>query len=128
MVCLNNMGLFMQTLRTVIGATVADFFYTPIWWYTRGLGKQVRGVGGSLAVRHRDLAIDVWLKNILVPMYGQHDFTGRLISFFMRLAQIIGRIIALIVWAFLLVVWLMIWVLIPMGMGYLVYRQAVNFL
>lgn len=122
------MGLFLQTLRTVIGGTVLDFLYTPVWWYTRGLWRQLRGAAGSLAARQEALAVDVWMNNLFVPMYGQYDFTGRLISFFMRLAQIIGRMIALIVWAALLLVWLMAWLLIPVGVVYLIYMQGVNLL
>jgi len=114
------MGLLIVTLRIVIFQTVADFLYTPIWWYSRGLLKQFRGVSGSLLSRKQDLAIDVWLKNIGKPMYGQYDFTGRLISFFMRLAQIIGRTIALVIWALLLIVWLLIWLAIPIAIVYFI--------
>src|SRR3989338_3745667 len=107
------MGLMIQTLRAVISGTIADFLYTPIWWYTGGLLRQLKGVWGSFVARQEQLAIDVWLKNLFVPMYGQYDFTGRLISFFVRFAQIIGRAIVLLIWAVLLLVWLMVWVLIP---------------
>lgn len=122
-----TMGAFLQTLRAVLIGTLADFLYTPGWWYTRGLWKQLRGVVGSWAARQRDLAIDVWLKNLFVPMYGQYDLAGRLISFFMRLAQIVGRGIVLVIWAGLLLGWLMVWVLIPVGVGYLIYRQVLGF-
>jgi len=117
------MGLFFATVKSVIFATVADFLYTPIWWYTRGLWRQFQGVAGSILTRQRDLAIDVWFKNLLVPMYGQYDLTGRLISFFMRLVQIIGRVIVLLIWVGLLLVWLMVWVLIPAGVMYLIWQQ-----
>ena len=63
------MALFFQTLRAVIGATAADFLYTPIWWYTRGLLKQLKGVAEILGTRQEALAIDVWVKNIGKPMY-----------------------------------------------------------
>ncbi|OGL66029.1 hypothetical protein A3B21_00680 [Candidatus Uhrbacteria bacterium RIFCSPLOWO2_01_FULL_47_24] len=117
------MGTFLQTLRTVLLDVVADFFYTPVWWYTRGLLKQMRAVSGSLAARQDALGISVWIKNISKPMYGQYDIAGRIISFFMRLAQIIGRSIVLIIWAGLLLIWLMIWVLIPVGIVYLIWLQ-----
>lgn len=45
----------------------------------------------------RYFAIEVWIKNIFVPMFGQHDWQSRLISVFMRLVQIIGRSLALVV-------------------------------
>lgn len=117
------MGLFYQTIKAVMFATIADFLYTPVWWYSRGLWRQLRGAAGSFVGKQRDLAIDVWLKNLLVPMYGQYDMVGRLISFFMRLVQIIGRAIVLLIWAGLLVMWLIAWVLIPVGVVYLFWKQ-----
>lgn len=42
-------------------------------------------------------AIEVWIKNIFVPMFGQRDWQSRLISVCMRLVQIIGRTLALVV-------------------------------
>lgn len=117
------MTRFFQTLRAVLGATVADFLYTPVWWYSRGLLRQFQGVWGSLLARHEALALDVWIKNIGTPMYGQYDFAGRVISFVMRLAQIVGRLFVLVVWAALLLAWLMVWVLIPVGVVYLIVMQ-----
>lgn len=114
---------FWQTLKAVAGGTVADFLYTPVWWYTRGLWRQLRGAGASLSRKQKDLAMEVWLKNLLVPMYGQYDITGRLISFFMRLVQIVGRAFILAVWTVLCVVWLMAWLLIPIGVVYLIWLQ-----
>ena len=120
------MSLFFQTLRAVGGATGADFLYTPIWWYTRGLLKQMKGVAGSLGARQEALAVDVWLKNLFVPMYGQYDIAGRLISFFMRLFQSIGRIMVLIIWAALLLIWLMAWLLIPVTVVYLIVTVGIT--
>ena len=117
------MGLLFQTLKAVFIDTIADFLYTPLWWYTRGLWRQMRGTVGSLAKQQRDLAIAVWLKNLFVPMYGQYDITGRIISFFMRLAQIVGRAIVLVIWVALLLMWLVVWILIPVGVGYLIFTQ-----
>lgn len=122
------MGAFSGTLRTVFVNTIADFFYFPIWWYTRGLLKQFKGVTGSFLSRKHDLAIDVWLKNIGTPMYGQYDFAGRVISFFMRLAQIIGRTFVLAVWAVLLLLWLLVWVAIPLIVVYFFVSQLTNFI
>lgn len=117
------MGLFFQTFRAVLGGTIADFLYTPVWWYSRGLLRQFQGVWGSLGARYEALALDVWVKNIGTPMYGQYDISGRIISFVMRLAQIVGRLFVLVVWAALLLTWLMVWVLIPVGVLYLIVIQ-----
>lgn len=71
----------------------------------------------------RTLAIRVWIKNIFVPMFGMHDWQSRLISFFMRVVQIIGRSIALLIFTFAALLALAIYVLIlPTAVGSAVYH------
>lgn len=122
------MGSFFATLKSVFLETIADFFYFPLWWYSRGLLKQLKGAGGSIVARQDALAIDIWIKNLGKPMYGQYDFVGRLISFFMRLFQIGVRTLMLIVWTALVLVWLAVWLLIPVGGVYIIFAQIQNYL
>lgn len=68
-----------------------DFLYFPIWWYSAGFINVLKGVGHFYQQQEASLSFLVWLKNLFVPMYGQHDTIGRLISFFIRLVQIIFR-------------------------------------
>jgi hypothetical protein len=81
---------FLQTMATEIGRILT----LPIWWYTKGLIFWVQLVRQQFLAALQFLALDVWLKNWFVPMFGQHDWTGRIISFFMRTIQIIFRVIA----------------------------------
>lgn len=117
------MNLLFPTIRTVLLNVVADFFYFPVWWYTGGLKKQLTGILGSFLARQDALALDIWIKNIVTPMYGQYDIQGRIISFIMRLAQIIGRLFILIVWGILLLAWLTVWLFIPVAVAYFIYIQ-----
>lgn len=127
-VLFSNMLFFFKTLKVVFLDIIADFIYFPIWWYTRGLFRQIRSVFKSLYVRQDALAIGVWLKNLNKPMYGQYDMSGRIISFFARLSQIIGRSIWLLIWMLILLVWILLWLLIPVAIVYLIYVQIANFL
>lgn len=53
----------------------------------------------------KSMAVGVWVKNIFVPMFGQRDWQSRIISFVMRVVNIIGRSFAGLIWGlFLLVV------------------------
>jgi len=52
-----------------------------------------------------NLAPGLWLKNIFVPMFGQTDWQGRITSFFMRLVNVIGRGMGLLIWT--MVVWIL---------------------
>ena len=71
------------------------------------------------------LAIGVWTKNIFVPMFGMHDWQSRIISFFMRVVQIIGRSIALCILTVIIVFALVLYVLIlPVAVGCMLYHFA----
>lgn len=75
----------------IIVRVVWDFLYFPIWWYSTGLIKTLRGVWFFYRRQEASLGFYVWLKNMFVPMYGQYDIAGRLISFLIRLVQVIYR-------------------------------------
>jgi hypothetical protein len=67
----------------------------------------------ALRYRARAYAFVIWIKNFFVPMYGQYDWTGRLVSIFMRIVVLIGRGIALVVEAMVYAAGLVVWVLAP---------------
>jgi hypothetical protein len=90
-----------------------DFLYFPLWWYSAGLVKTIRGVGRFYRTAATDLGFWVWLKNIFVPMYGQYDIAGRLISFIIRLVQVILRGLALALIVLLGLVFLIFYILLP---------------
>lgn len=73
---------------------VVDAVRFPAWWYTTGLVHTIQSLFGVWQGYARTLAISVWIKNIFVPMYGQYSIQGRIISVFMRGAQIVFRSIA----------------------------------
>jgi hypothetical protein len=107
------MNLFLESLRLVFLNILGDFFYFPLWWYTVGFFRMLKKASLSLVEYERDLGIDIWIKNLFVPMYGQYDIAGRIISFFMRLAQIIGRTLVLLIWLLILLAFLAAWLVLP---------------
>ena len=105
-------------LQTIFRATILNFLIFPLWWYSRGLFVVLGGSFHSIKEQQRNLALDIWLKNIFVPMYGQYDIAGRIISFFMRLAQIIGRSVALAVWTVIVAAGIGLWLVLPVVIAY----------
>jgi hypothetical protein len=91
---------------------VRDLVFFPIWWYTQGLMELLKKVTGFWSDSLKGLNLLVWLKNILVPMYGQRDVAGVLISIGMRIVQIIfrglGFLILLILGTAIIVLWLIL--------------------
>ena len=98
---------------TAVGEAVFVIIYFPFWWYSVGFIRILRSLGRFLSERQESLALLVWLKNIFRPMYGQSDFAGRLISFFMRLIQILFRTIALIFYLLLVIILAIGWLVLP---------------
>lgn len=68
---------------------IRDVLYFPVWWYSRGLMDLLKSLGRFLSNEQKSLGLLVWVKNIFKPMYGQYDWQGMLISFFVRLVQVI---------------------------------------
>lgn len=97
----------------IIVELIRDILYFPLWWYSRGLLNLILSVKNFLANKQKALALLVWLKNIFKPMYGQYDLAGKLISFFMRLIQIIFRSIFMLLWTILALAVIVFWILLP---------------
>jgi len=97
----------------ILAELVRDVLYFPCWWYSRGLVNLLLGVNDFLVNKQKSLALIVWLKNIMRPMYAQDDLAGILISFFVRLVQIIFRSALLLFWLVLAVLAVAAWLLLP---------------
>jgi len=112
----------------VIGQLFTDLLYFPFWWYTKGLAKVIRWAEKYLAARLQANGLLVWLKNIFVPMYGQTDWAGILISFLTRVVQIIVRSIMMLFWLVLTIIVVMIWLIAPIIVIYQLGFQINHFL
>lgn len=85
----------------------------PVWWYTKGLGNVIKKILAVLRYRAKAYAFAIWIKNFFVPMYGQYDIAGRLVSVFMRFVVLIGRAIAMFVEALVYLAGLVVYLLAP---------------
>lgn len=98
---------------------VARFFFLdlagsivhfPMWWYTSGAFGVITWMRDDLGYRWKSYSIGIWIKNFFVPMYGQYDWTGKIVSVFMRIVVLVGRLIFFAIesalYSFLLVLWL----------------------
>ena len=104
---------FFLLIKYVAIDLVGDFIYFPLWWYSKGLKKALMFTGQKIIRIQNSLGVSIWAKNLFRPMYGQYDIQGRLISFLMRLFQLIIRSIAF-VFIFILILFIpVIWVIFP---------------
>lgn len=118
----NNFAIYSTK---ILAELVWDIIYFPLWWYTKGLLYLLKGLRQFLINREKSLALLVWIKNIFRPMYAQYDWQGMLISFFIRLIQIIFRGIILMIWLILALLILLAWIILPVLIFYQVIFQII---
>ncbi|MBF8280452.1 MAG: hypothetical protein HW383_225 [Candidatus Magasanikbacteria bacterium] len=110
-----------------LGALALNIVTAPFWWYSVGLFVFSQMMAESLRRAARNLGIALWAANLFTPMFGQYDRVGRIISFFVRLANVIGRSIALVLFAVWWLILFLIWIagpvvaLVGLFMAYLNY-------
>ena len=104
---------FLTYGAKIVAQIVFEFLYFPVWWYSVGFFRTLKKTWGAFRAQEQSLGFSVWVKNLFIPMYGQSDFTGRAISFVIRLVQIIARGLALFVWALGLLAFLLAWLALP---------------
>lgn len=98
---------------------ILDLVYFPIWWYTGGIVYVFGVCRDFLSSANGFLAPGLWLKNIFVPMFGQYDLQGRLVSFFMRLMNVIFRSIGLFLWSLVILILFLLWIVVPLLIMYM---------
>ena len=85
----------------------------PIWWYTKGLRGVVDAAVNAIRYRTQSFGLKIWIGNFFVPMYGQYDITGRLVSVFMRFVVLVSRLVALGVEAVIYGAGIALWIVAP---------------
>ncbi len=118
--------MYALAFQKLIIEALVDIFYFPIWWYSFGAVKAAEWCFNLFKEGNLRLAPGIWLANIFVPMFGQYDWQGRLVSFFMRVVQIIFRGAALLVWTLACFTLFVIWLILPLVIGYGFYRSLIK--
>jgi len=108
---------FLYSLK-IVGEIFKNILFFPFWWYTRGLFSFIEREISFLNSQQKSLALMVWVKNIHKPMFGQTDWQGRFISFFMRLFQIIIRGMVMVFWILFTFTLIATWTILPVFVGY----------
>lgn len=118
----------MLTIKFIVRDLLIELLYWPIWWYTKGLFNALSSWVREIKGQEQRLGVRIWLKNIFTPMFGQYDWEGRIISFFMRLVQIIFRSIVLAIWAILSLALVVVWIAAPLVIIYQLLLNIVSLL
>ena len=100
-------------LVKILALEAKDLFVFPLWWYTGGFLGLLGALKEFLSDSEKSLAFFVWAKNIFVPMYGQSDWQGKIISLFIRIIQIIFRGFALLTMCLFALAMAAFWLILP---------------
>lgn len=100
-------------LINILVLELKDILVFPLWWYSRGFWNLLLGLKDFLSNAQKSLGLFVWIKNIFVPMYGQGDFSGKIISFFVRLFQIFFRGVFLVIILCFACALVILWLALP---------------
>ncbi|PJE76543.1 hypothetical protein COV05_04205 [Candidatus Uhrbacteria bacterium CG10_big_fil_rev_8_21_14_0_10_48_16] len=84
--------------KTAVLESMKELGRLPLWWYTTGLKQTFGKLLHSVAESVRYFGVDVWSKNLFVPMYGDASITGRLISFIVRFFVLLARSLGVLLW------------------------------
>lgn len=115
-----------STGKAVFGDVIGGVIYAPVFWYTRGAYDAARSCLRLIVRQWKVLGVGVWIMNIFVPMYGQRDLAGSLISFAMRLVQIIARAFAMVVSLVLIIALFVIYLAAPVFIIIELFRQLLG--
>ena len=118
---------FLTYGSQIIIKTISDIIYFPIWWYSLGLVEIIKKGWLFWRQREKALGFSIWLKNIFVPMYGQYDWAGRIISFFIRLVQVVFRGLVLLLWLALYIASVLLWLAFPLFLFFALFLQLGSF-
>ncbi|MEK7625283.1 MAG: hypothetical protein AAB467_02955 [Patescibacteria group bacterium] len=118
--------MYALAFQKIVFEAIIDVVYFPLWWYSFGLFKSAKWCLALFLEGNARLAPGIWLVNIFVPMYGQYDWQGRIVSFFMRLVQIIFRGVALLAWSLVCVALFIIWLGLPLLISYGFYHSLLK--
>lgn len=103
-----------QLLKLLFLDIIWDIVYFPIWWYSQGLLQTIKWAVLKIVNLERTLSIGVWIVNLFRPMYGQRDLAGKLISFLMRIVQIVFRGMILVFGSLCFLLLAFAWLIAPL--------------
>lgn len=84
----------------------------PIWWYSVGLKIALKNARQNFGYGIKKTGIVLFARHLGEPLYGDYTRAGRIISFFLRIALIIFKALAISLRAAVIFVCLIIYMLI----------------
>ena len=100
-------------IKKALSVTILDTVLSPLWWYAGGLVRAYNTVIAMVVSVWRSMGVWMWTRHIFTPMFQQYDWQGRIISFFMRLFQVIVRSVGAIIGTTLILLGFVAYLVVP---------------
>ncbi len=113
--------MWILVLQRMVLEFFLDLLYFPLWWYSGGAKRVLWFCFGLIQDGNAQFVPWLWLKNIFVPMYGQRDIGGFLISIFVRFWNVIFRSILLLIWLAVVLFLFLIYLALPVLVVYMLF-------
>lgn len=111
-------GLAGQVIGFIAKDIVWNTVYFPIWWYTRGILRILGLMKHQVQSLAHTLHLPTLFKYLFKPMYGYTDIISRIISFYVRIAQLILLLCVTLIVVLGLLILLVIWIVAPVFVLY----------
>jgi hypothetical protein len=103
----------LKAIKFIFIDLVGDFLYFPLWWYSGGVKRVLIFIQEKEKDIFYALGLHIWLKVLFKPMYADYSFSGRLISFFMRIIILSVDLVVVMIWSAFLILILLVWLFLP---------------
>jgi len=101
-------------LKSFIIEPIIAILYFPVWWYSAGLIKKIKGLGRRVKILAHFLGLKILLVNLFKPMFGEYSRSGRIISFFMRCILLVWRMFLFVLGTLFFVLLFFVWIFLPL--------------
>lgn len=109
--------------RHAVLPLIKDVLITPLWWYAGGLFWFIQYLSVAVLTASRQLNIFLWLRHLFTPMYQQYDWQGRIVSFLVRVFQIVSRTVFFLAHVFFFAFLFLAWIVGPVALFYFTLTQ-----
>ena len=117
-------NVFLSSLKFVLIEVIGDIIYFPVWWYTAGFLKIAEHTWQSSRDILDSFNIPILFRHLLTPMYGDYSWSGRTISFFVRIVHFFIMFLVALVWIIVVAAGGLLWLLLPIVVAYTIFYQV----
>jgi len=108
-----HMPFLIVLIKNTFLQALISLIIFPFWWYTIGLKERFFKLIKGIRNLAHNLALKIMFTYLFKPMFGEFSWSGRIISFFMRLILLFWRLFLFILGLAGQLLFFVIWIALP---------------